>query len=116
MNVVRILPLLTVTDLDSAVDSYTAATGMEVIMRFDWIATLAPPGDPARQLSLITPDAPGPTNPAVSVEVTDVDAAYEEVRAAGLSIVHEMTDEPWGVRRFFFADADGNVVNVLMHL
>jgi hypothetical protein len=29
--------------------------------------------------------------------------------------VHPLTDEPWGVRRFFFADSAGNVVNVLSH-
>ncbi len=33
--------------------------------------------------------------------------------AAGLRIVHPLSDEEWGVRRFFFADASGNVVNVL---
>jgi hypothetical protein len=26
-----------------------------------------------------------------------------------------MTDGPWGVRRFFVRDPDGNVVNVLGH-
>jgi hypothetical protein len=29
--------------------------------------------------------------------------------------VHPISDEDWGVRRFFFADAAGNVINVLMH-
>jgi hypothetical protein len=35
---------------------------------------------------------------------------------AGLEIAHSLTDEGWGVRRFFFRDAVGNVVNVLSHL
>ena len=30
-------------------------------------------------------------------------------------IVHELSDEEWGVRRFFFQDTDGNVVNLLSH-
>jgi uncharacterized glyoxalase superfamily protein PhnB len=51
----------------------------------------------------------------VSIEVDDVDAAYEAAIAAGLQIVHPLSDEEWGVRRFFFADAAGNVVNVLSH-
>ena len=36
-------------------------------------------------------------------------------RNAGDEIVHPLTDEPWGVRRFFVRDPDGNVVNVLSH-
>jgi uncharacterized glyoxalase superfamily protein PhnB len=51
----------------------------------------------------------------VSVEVDDVDAAYQAAVDAGLTIVHPLRDEEWGVRRFFFADPSGNVVNVLSH-
>jgi catechol 2,3-dioxygenase-like lactoylglutathione lyase family enzyme len=35
--------------------------------------------------------------------------------AAGVEIVHPLSDEEWGVRRFFFRDPSGNVVNVLSH-
>ena len=34
----------------------------------------------------------------------------------GYNIVHPLTDEPWGVRRFFVRDPDGKVVNVISHL
>ncbi|MGW2786323.1 VOC family protein [Streptomyces populi] len=37
-------------------------------------------------------------------------------RAAGLEILYGPADEEWGVRRFFYRDHDGNVVNVLTHL
>mgnify|MGYP006188393219 CR=1 FL=1 len=67
------------------------------------------------QVSLMTKDATAPVNPAVSIEVDDVDAAYRAAIDAGLRIVHPISDEEWGVRRFFFADPDGNVVNVLTH-
>ena len=52
----------------------------------------------------------------MSIEVDDVDAAYRAAVDAGLQIVHPLSDEEWGVRRFFFADPSGNVVNVLSHL
>ena len=42
-------------------------------------------------------------------------AAYAAAVEAGLEIVHPLSDEEWGVRRFFFADRAGNVVNVLTH-
>ncbi len=31
------------------------------------------------------------------------------------SVVHPLTDEPWGVRRFFVMNPAGHVVNVLAH-
>ena len=116
MDVVRAMPLLTVTDLDAALDKYVQVTGMEVVMNHGWIATLAPSGDGAAQLSLITTDPTGPVNPSASIEVDDVDAAYRAAMDAELEIVYEITNEEWGVRRFFLRDSDGNVVNVLSHM
>ncbi|WP_326700784.1 VOC family protein [Streptomyces sp. NBC_01754] len=116
MSVLRAMPLLTVSDLDAAVDAHTRITGMEVIMNHGWIATLAPPADHSVQVSLITKDPTGPVNPSASIEVEDVDAAHEAALSAGTEIVYGPADEEWGVRRFFFKDPDGNVVNVLSHL
>ena len=36
-------------------------------------------------------------------------------KRAGYEIVHPLTDEPWGVRRFFVRDPNGKVVNILSH-
>jgi len=84
------------------------------VMNLGWIVTLA--DDELRhQVSLMTKDATAPVNPNVSIEVDDVDAAYEIAVAAGVEIVHPLSDEAWGVRRFFFADPSGNVINVLSH-
>ncbi len=33
----------------------------------------------------------------------------------GDTIVYPVTEEPWGVRRFFAADPDGHVINILSH-
>ncbi|GAA3246414.1 hypothetical protein GCM10020256_74050 [Streptomyces thermocoprophilus] len=54
--------------------------------------------------------------PGMSIEVDDVDAAYEAVRASGAEIVHPLQDEEWRVRRCFVRDPDGRVVNVLGHV
>ncbi|MFD6071527.1 MULTISPECIES: VOC family protein [Amycolatopsis] len=89
--------------------------GFEVVMDHGWIVTLADPDRPEVQLSLMTHDETAPVVPAVSIQVDDVDAAYEEAKASGAEIVHELTDEPWGVRRFFVRDPGGHVVNVLAH-
>lgn len=113
MNIERIVPDLSVTDLRQTVDEHVAILGLEVVMDHGWIVTLA--DAEGRQLSLLTADATAPENPTVSVFVDDVHAAYERVVAAGLEIVHPLTTEEWGVTRFFYRDTSNNVINVGMH-
>jgi catechol 2,3-dioxygenase-like lactoylglutathione lyase family enzyme len=114
MTVRRVVPNLTVADLDATRDAYEAALGLTVVMNHGWILTLAD-SEHRHQISLMTRDLSAPVNPDVSVEVDDVDAAHRAAVAAGLRIVHPLNDEEWGVRRFFFEDPAGNVVNVLSH-
>ncbi|MFD8645854.1 VOC family protein [Streptomyces zaomyceticus] len=114
MTVRRAVPNLRTSSPGENRDFY-ALLGFEQVMDHGWIATLASPSAPAAQISLMTHDLTAPVTPDLSVEVDDVDAAYAAVRAAGAEIVHPLTDEPWGVRRFFARDPDGRVINVLSH-
>jgi catechol 2,3-dioxygenase-like lactoylglutathione lyase family enzyme len=116
MTVARVMSVLSVSDLDAAIDAYVRTTGMEVVMNHGWVAILASPENPSAQLGLITKDRTGPVNMNASIEVDDVDAAYEAARAAGMEIIYERHEEEWGVRRFFLRDRDGNVINMLTHL
>ena len=91
-----------------------AVLGLREVMNHGWIVTLA--DDELRhQVSLMTKDATAPVNPTVSIEVDDVDAAYQAAVDAGLRIVHPLSDEEWGVRRSSSPTPSGNVVNVLSH-
>ena len=45
----------------------------------------------------------------------DVDACHAAAQRQGYSIVYPLTDEPWGVRRFFVRDPHGVIVNVVSH-
>ncbi|MCW2519313.1 MAG: glyoxalase [Mycobacterium sp.] len=114
MTVRRIVPNLTVADLDSARDAYAETLGLAEVMNHGWILTLADVNR-GHQISLMTKDLTAPVNPDVSVEVDDVDGAHDAAVSEGLRIVYPLTDEEWGVRRFFFEDLSGNVVNVLSH-
>lgn len=114
MTVRRVVPIITVTDIDAARHAYVQTLGLVEVMNHGWILTLADEHY-RNQVSLITKDATASVNPVVSIEVDDVDAAYKAAVAAGLKIVHPLSDEEWGVRRFFFTDPSGNVVNVLTH-
>lgn len=113
MHVERVVPILTVDDLALAVREHRVVLGLEVVMDHGWIVTLAD-GD-RHQLSLMTRDASAPVNPDVSVFVDDVRTAYDAAVAASLEIVHPLSDEEWGVTRFFYRDSAGRVVNVGTH-
>ena len=115
MAVTRIVPDLRRHALTEATAFYVGVLGLEVVMDMGWSVTLAAPGDPKLQLSLMSQDATAPVVPVASIEVDDVDAAYALAVRRDAAIVHPLTDEPWGVRRFFVRDPDGHVVNVLEH-
>ncbi|MFB7506553.1 VOC family protein [Streptomyces broussonetiae] len=105
-----------VPDVQSAAPArstaFYGALGLEEVMNHGWISTLAAPGNPAAQLSLMREDRTAPVAPDLSIEVDDV---YAAMRERGAEIVHPLTDEEWGVRRFFVRDPDGRVVDVLSH-
>jgi uncharacterized glyoxalase superfamily protein PhnB len=48
----------------------------------------------------MTHDETASVIPEASIQ-DDVDAAYASAVRAGAEITHPLTDEPWGVRRFF---------------
>jgi lactoylglutathione lyase len=41
--------------------------------------------------------------------VEDVDAAYEALKARGVTFLRPPTDQPWGLRTAYFADPEGNL-------
>lgn len=110
-----------VTDLgvpDPAADAafWTGLFAMDTPMDLGWVVNHRTPQ--GHQVQLMSRDASAPEDPAVSVEVTGVamlDQVHAEAVAAGYEIVHPLTDEPWGVRRFFVRTPQGVVVNVLAH-
>lgn len=113
VQIERIVPNLTVTDLAEAVREHTTTLPLRVVMDHGWIVTLS--DDTGHQLSLMTTDATASVNPDISVFVDDLQAAYDDAISAGLDIVHPLTAEPWGVTRFFYRDSAGRVVNVGSH-
>lgn len=115
VSVLRVVPDLTSAALEPAKAFYAEVLGLQPVMDHCWIVTLADPGRPDAQISLMTHDATAPVVPAASIQVDDVDACHEAAVRAGAEIVHPLTDEPWAVRRFFVRDPDGHVINVLGH-
>jgi predicted enzyme related to lactoylglutathione lyase len=115
MRVNRIIADLQVADIEAAKGFYTDYLGLTTEeFNLGWVARYTSP-DTGANLQLVTNDATAPVPPVISVATDDVDAAYEAARARGYEIVHPLTTEPWGVRRFFVRDPDGNVINVVAH-
>ena len=96
MELLRAVPMLTVTDVDAAIQEYSDLLGLDVLMNLGWVATLGTSG--GAQFSVTDIDKSAPCNPQMSVEVPDVDVAYRRALDIGAEIVHPLQDEEWGVR------------------
>ena len=116
MTVRRIVANLAAADLGPARAFYERLLDLEVVMNHGWIVTLAAAdASSAPQLSLMSEGGSGAPVPDLSIEVEDVDQIYRRARSAAFEIVYDITDEPWGVRRFFVRDPLGKILNILSH-
>jgi catechol 2,3-dioxygenase-like lactoylglutathione lyase family enzyme len=115
MGIRRAVPDIQSDRFDQSRGFYVDVLGFEVGMDMDWVMTFVSPTNSTAQVILISEDASAPVAPQMSVEVDDVDAVHAKAVRQGLEIVHPLTDEPWGVRRFFVRDPNGVIVNVLTH-
>ncbi|PNI08654.1 glyoxalase [Arthrobacter sp. AFG7.2] len=120
------------TDPDASLTFYRDALGFEVrndvgrgTMR--WI-TVGPAGQPGVSIVLHPPGVdPGITDAerrtiaemmakgtyaAVILSAPDVDEAFAKVEAAGVDVVQEPVDQPYGIRDCAFRDPAGNTVRI----
>jgi predicted enzyme related to lactoylglutathione lyase len=116
MRVTGITANLPISDIASASEFYREYLGLRVeAMNLGWVARYTSANGRA-SVQLVSGDASAPQDSVISVHVgADVDKAYAEARRRGYEIVHPLTDEPWGVRRFFVRDPDGNIINIVSH-
>ena len=116
MRVTGINVNLPVADIATARDFYTDYLGLTVEeFNLGWVARYRSPGGEAA-VQLVTRDATAPHDSVISVHVgSAVDEAYAEAKRRGYEIVHPLTEEPWGVRRFLVRAPDGNVINMVSH-
>jgi catechol 2,3-dioxygenase-like lactoylglutathione lyase family enzyme len=114
MAVKRIKPNILSECFEESRSFYTGVIGLDGGEGHDWILFF---GTDQRevQLSVMKLDIKAHVHPDVSIEVDDVDDVYERARAAGAEIVYPITDEAWGLRRFFVRDPNGAVINVTEH-
>jgi catechol 2,3-dioxygenase-like lactoylglutathione lyase family enzyme len=122
MTIRRAIPNLVSDDLAGAREFYAGFLGFGVAMDEDGFTMFASPSNRTAQITVADrghrphpPQDRGISLAQISVEVADADALHAEAVRRGLEIVYPLTDEPWGIRRFFVRDPDGRVINVAMH-
>ena len=115
MKVHKVITNIAVDDIDSARGFYADFLGLsDEEFNLGWVARFSSP-DHGASVQLVTADRTAEIDSDISVMTDDVDTAYAEAQQSGYEIVHPLTSEEWGPRRFFVRAPDGTVVNVVGH-
>jgi len=115
MKVKRIVANISTQDIAQAKRFYQDVLGLDLLMDHGWIQTFGSETAMSVQVSVASEGGSGTPVPDLSIEVDDVDDAFERMKAAGFPIEYGPANEPWGVRRFYVRDPFGKLVNVLAH-
>jgi predicted enzyme related to lactoylglutathione lyase len=113
MAVTRIVANLTAPNPIALAKFYQEVFELELPFDMGWIAFLSKDTSQKIELHTASEGGSGTQLPVISIGVDDLDAAEASVRAAGAEIVYGPVKESWGLRRFFFRDPAGNLVNVV---
>jgi catechol 2,3-dioxygenase-like lactoylglutathione lyase family enzyme len=111
----RIVPDFSSAEPSECREFYVEVLGLEVAMDLGWVVTFAAPENPTAQITIVRAHASATAHVDASIEVDDVDGVHAAALRLGYEIVYPLTDEPWGVRRFFVRDPTGKILNVLSH-
>jgi catechol 2,3-dioxygenase-like lactoylglutathione lyase family enzyme len=117
MAVKRIIAYAGGNDLAASRAFYVEVLGMRVAME-EPVLDLQSPDAPAAEVIIGAQEMQDP-QPSFGVDVGEpaaVDAAHAEALSRGLRVVYPLTDELWGVRRFFVEDPGGTIINILAHI
>jgi len=112
----RIVPDIGFGEPGKAKAFYRDLLDLDVAMDQGWIVTFKSDAMANPQVSIMAEGGSGAPVPDISIEVDDVDAVYEKAVSAGCDILYDLTDEPWGVRRFYVRDPAGKILNILSHV
>ncbi|QGQ93993.1 glyoxalase [Paenibacillus psychroresistens] len=116
MKVKRIVANINTQDIRAAKSFYQDVLGLELLMDQGWIGTYGSHEEMNIQISFASQGGSSTPMPDLSIEVDDVNAAFERMKKAGFPIEYGPVDEPWGVRRFYVRDPFGKLINILAHI
>jgi catechol 2,3-dioxygenase-like lactoylglutathione lyase family enzyme len=111
----RIVANIKTGDLSKADLFYQDILGLDVLMDHGWIKTFGNDQESKVQISFAEQGGNDTEVPDLSIEVDNVDEIYDRMKNAGFEIPYGLTDEDWGVRRFFVKDPFDKLINILSH-
>ncbi|RXM38349.1 glyoxalase [Chryseobacterium sp. CH21] len=111
----RIVANIKTNDLSKANHFYQDILELDVLMDHGWIKTLGNDEEAKIQISFAEEGGNGTEVPDLSIEVDNVDEVYDKMKNAGFEIIYKLTNEDWGVRRFFVKDPFQKLINILSH-
>jgi predicted enzyme related to lactoylglutathione lyase len=115
MQATKVMANLRVADIEAAKSFYADYLGLtNEEFNMGWVARYTS-ADRRAVVQLVTRDETAAEDSVISVCTDDIDAAYAEARKLGYEIVHPLSTEAWGLRRFFVRAPDGNVINIVNH-
>ena len=119
---------VTVDDPDKALTFYRDVLGLEVrqdvpFQGFRWL-TVGPADQPDLQIGLLPPEMGRSEGDAAALHALlakgvlsapifrcdDIDAEFARISAAGVEVLQEPIDQPYGVRDCAFRDPSGNMI------
>lgn len=122
-RLVSAYPLITTPHVAACRDFHVRHFGFDVAFEATWFVLLTRPADEGVvSLAFMTPDHPSrPPGPEtfsgqgllLTLQTDDAAAEAARLQAAGVEIVHPLTQEPWGQLRFQVRDPSGLVLDVV---
>ncbi len=115
------------TDINKAIDFYGRVLGLEETYRFPYAgepehvefrigsSTIAVSSAAGLRSHGLPPATPGHTF-EIGLKTDDVDAAVNELRNAGVTIMKELSDSSAGNRYAYITDPDGNWISLYQKL
>lgn len=118
MKIRRIVPDISSTNLEESKRFYADFIGLKLAMDMKWILTFTSKSNPTAQINIIQSEGPIDINSGVGIsfEVSDIDLMYKKAKSNNYEITYPITNEPWGVRRFFVKDPNGVIINIMTHI
>jgi catechol 2,3-dioxygenase-like lactoylglutathione lyase family enzyme len=122
MAILDSYPLFTVSRLAASRDFFVRRLEMHVVFEATWVVMLSHRDDGSISLGLMASDHPSsPPGPEIfdgkgAIFTLKVDAAAElhaRLAADGVELVHGLTDEKWGQRRFMVREPSGVLVDIV---
>ena len=113
MGITRIVADLSTPDPIALAKFYQEVFDLDLPLDMGWISFLASDTTQKIELHTASQGGSGTDLPIISIGVDDLEATEAAVRAAGAEVVYGPVKEEWGLRRFYFRDPAGNLINVV---